>query len=136
MSYDTRAPAAWDRSATALEGPAVGWEYAFLFVHSNRWEQLVERLNDVAVEGWELVTAHELDPSLGANQILAWIRRPVEPLPPPPATGAEWYPDPSGRFDKRYWNGRAWTFHVGRVSDKSTHRDPPTAREPTPDLRQ
>lgn len=29
---------------------------------------------------------------------------------PPPA----WYPDPSGRFELRYWNGTAWTEHAAR----------------------
>ncbi len=25
---------------------------------------------------------------------------------------ADWYPDPMGRFDVRYWNGSEWTEHV------------------------
>ncbi|WJM14651.1 DUF4041 domain-containing protein [Microbacterium arborescens] len=28
---------------------------------------------------------------------------------PPPAS---WYPDPSGKFESRYWDGAAWTDHV------------------------
>jgi Protein of unknown function (DUF2510) len=37
-----------------------------------------------------------------------------------PASGRDapqagrWYPDPTGRNDRRYWNGRAWTDHVRR----------------------
>jgi len=27
-------------------------------------------------------------------------------------TPANWYPDPSGRHEHRYWDGRAWTAHV------------------------
>lgn len=29
--------------------------------------------------------------------------------------GAGWHPDPLGRFDGRYFDGRQWTQHVGRV---------------------
>src|SRR3712207_1204645 len=25
---------------------------------------------------------------------------------------ANWYPDPLGRFESRYWNGAVWTAHV------------------------
>ncbi len=28
------------------------------------------------------------------------------------AAPADWYPDPSGRFELRYWNGSMWTEHV------------------------
>jgi len=35
---------------------------------------------------------------------------------------ANWYPDPSGRAQARYWNGRMWTAHV--VSDGVTTLDP------------
>jgi vacuolar-type H+-ATPase subunit I/STV1 len=27
---------------------------------------------------------------------------------------AGWYPDPTGRFDHRYWDGSAWTDHAAR----------------------
>lgn len=27
-------------------------------------------------------------------------------------TPADWYPDPQGRHEKRYWDGSAWTAHV------------------------
>lgn len=31
---------------------------------------------------------------------------------------AEWYPDPSGRYTHRYWDGTAWTEHVSRDGQK------------------
>jgi hypothetical protein len=40
-------------------------------------------------------------------------------------TPAGWYPDPSGRFEMRYWDGLAWTEHVSRQGQQ--HTDPPTA---------
>jgi hypothetical protein len=51
-----------------------------------------------------------------------------EPTPPPePApvvtTPAGWYPDPSGRYELRYWDGTQWTEHVARQGQQFT--DPP-----------
>ena len=38
------------------------------------------------------------------------------------APSANWYPDPSGRTDARYWDGRMWTAHV--VRDGAAALDP------------
>lgn len=42
-----------------------------------------------------------------------------------PAVPANWYADPSGRFELRYWDGNAWTEHVSRAGQQYT--DPPVA---------
>lgn len=59
------------------------------------------------------------------------VDRPVPPTakaprssaspPPPPvsAVPAEWYPDPAGRFEHRYWNGTQWTEHVSTRGKQS-----------------
>ncbi len=39
---------------------------------------------------------------------------------PPPPTPANWYPDPYGRFEHRYWDGTAWTEHVSAHGKQST----------------
>ncbi|WP_370326438.1 DUF2510 domain-containing protein [Euzebya sp.] len=39
------------------------------------------------------------------------------------APAADWYPDPSGRFQFRYWDGESWTGHVS--TDGKTDWDPP-----------
>lgn len=114
----------------------VTWEYSYISATSNSVSSLVEALNNLTPDGWELVTMDNVDKTLGLNAVTAMVRRRIEPLPAPATLEEGWYPDPSGRFDQRLWNGRAWTFHVARNVDKSTHRDPPTARQPTPDLRQ
>jgi len=44
--------------------------------------------------------------------------QPSQPLPP-----ADWYADPSGRFEMRYWNGTDWTEHVSRKGKQFI--DPP-----------
>ena len=33
---------------------------------------------------------------------------------------AKWYPDPSKRYEMRYWNGTAWTEHVATGGKQST----------------
>jgi len=56
----------------------------------------------------------------------------TEPSTPAPASEpsvpevpANWYKDPSGRFELRYWNGTAWTEHVATGGRQSV--DPPKA---------
>jgi hypothetical protein len=41
------------------------------------------------------------------------------------AIPANWYPDPSGRYDLRYWDGSQWTEHVSRAGQQFV--DPPVA---------
>jgi hypothetical protein len=48
------------------------------------------------------------------------------PAPTPPA---DWYPDPGGAWDYRYWNGHSWTAHVSRAG--VAYIDPQTAHLPT-----
>lgn len=37
---------------------------------------------------------------------------------------ANWYKDPTGRFDYRYWDGKKWTDHVSRGGKVA--KDPPS----------
>lgn len=41
-----------------------------------------------------------------------------------PSVPADWYKDPSGRYEYRYWDGDKWTEHVSRGG--TVHKDPPT----------
>jgi hypothetical protein len=50
---------------------------------------------------------------------------PAAAAPATPSIPADWYADPSGRFELRYWNGTAWTEHVARAGQQYT--DPPVA---------
>jgi len=40
-----------------------------------------------------------------------------------PSVPADWYKDPSGRFEYRYWDGSKWTDDVSRAG--VAHKDPP-----------
>jgi hypothetical protein len=61
------------------------------------------------------------------------------PNPPVPATGpafvpATWGPDPSGRHELRFWDGKSWTEHVSDRGQQS--KDPLTVgRAETPTTR-
>ena len=49
---------------------------------------------------------------------------------------ADWYPDPSGRHEHRYWDGSRWTEHVASHGRQGTDFDstslpPPTVARPT-----
>jgi uncharacterized protein YxjI len=55
---------------------------------------------------------------------------------PPPSQPADWYPDPSGRHEHRYWDGTRWTEHVASHGRQSVDHDtsskpPPTVARPT-----
>jgi hypothetical protein len=51
-------------------------------------------------------------------------------VPRAPTTPAGWYPDPTRRFEQRYWDGTAWTDNV--VRNGQQFRDLPEG--PPPDL--
>jgi hypothetical protein len=108
------------------------WEHSYVQTSTAGLPDLTRILNDLGADGWELVSTHSTDKTVGINSVTALIRRRIVPLPPPPKGDEGWYPDPSGRFQHRQWNGRAWTFHV--ATDGDTQRDPPTRLQPSPGL--
>ena len=42
----------------------------------------------------------------------------------PPTNPPQWYPDPTGRFQLRYWDGAAWTPHVSTAGTTSVDPEP------------
>jgi hypothetical protein len=48
---------------------------------------------------------------------------PTAPPAPTSTGGGGWHPDPSGRHQYRYWDGRTWTDAVSDYGDMGT--DPP-----------
>lgn len=49
--------------------------------------------------------------------IVALVASPDRGAQLTPAPGEGWWPDPTGRFDRRYFDGRTWTRHVTRDAD-------------------
>jgi hypothetical protein len=112
---------------TELGGPPA-WEYTYLEGSTGRLTELIGVLNDMATDGWELVSVQSADTPAGVNWTTLFLRRQIVPLPRPHSLEQGWYPDPAGRFAGRFWNGEAWTFHV--FTGSAEHRDPPTKRVP------
>jgi hypothetical protein len=79
-------------------------------------ESAVEPAMEVAVEPVSPVAIGVTEPS---------VIEPAIQATPVSVTPAGWYPDPSGRFEMRYWDGTAWTEHVARGGQQYT--DPPIA---------
>jgi uncharacterized protein YxjI len=48
----------------------------------------------------------------------------------PEQTPADWYPDPFGRHERRYWDGSMWTEHVASLGRQAV--DPPVDKQPVP----
>jgi hypothetical protein len=49
------------------------------------------------------------------------------PVAQPPAAPAGWHPDPTGRFEIRYFDGANWTDHVARGGQQATDPVVPVA---------
>lgn len=87
---------------------------------------LQDELVRLGGEGWEAVAVAGVDKTLGMNALMAVLRREV--VPPaalPEGTAADWYDDPCGRWERRYWNGVMWTAHVVKMATKERGLDPP-----------
>lgn len=50
---------------------------------------------------------------------------PATPVAPVSSVPAGWHPDPSKRYEMRYWDGEKWTEYVS--SQGQTYTDPPVA---------
>ncbi|MEY2420751.1 MAG: hypothetical protein QOI95_818 [Acidimicrobiaceae bacterium] len=106
------------------------WEYVKLNAGTNM--PLGDFLTRLGAEGWEVVTMAFADKTIGLNQVMIVAKRECESPSPPTELEPEWHDDPTGRFDKRYWDGRGWSAHVGTVGPpKTTAIDPPTMLPPT-----
>jgi hypothetical protein len=76
--------------------------------------------------GWGAVA--EVAPEPAAEQAPVSpieVSAPAAAAVPASSTPAGWYPDPSGRYEVRYWDGLQWTEHVSRQGQQFT--DPPVA---------
>jgi len=112
------------------------WEYFQVAVDIPSLKELTDVLNELGAQGWEVVTTTttvKTFANVSGNKILILAKRRLLRPPPPQAPDAGWHDDPTGRFDKRYWDGRFWSVWVGTIDPKSTDKDPPTMLPP-PDL--
>lgn len=104
--------------------PMSQWEITYVSAGTNNTGALIDAANKLGAEGWEPVGITNADKTVGFNSNMLIMRRELTP-PPPPATDDEWQDDPTGRFDKRRWNGRVWTAETAMMEAKTLHVDPP-----------
>jgi hypothetical protein len=119
-------------------------EFVSIKVSPDAHDHLATQLTAQSREGWNVVSIVS-----AGNEIVAFLSRPVVATTPASAAGwaatnsdsaeattpttttttvpsvpADWYKDPAGRYDFRYWDGSKWTENVSRAGVRFT--DPPT----------
>ena len=116
------------------------YEYVAFNPYNSSPEALATELTKKSAEGWEVVN---IVPTFD-GRYCAFLRRPTNSAVPSSAVvsdastpvasaattssaaaPAAWYPDPSKRFELRYWDGAEWTEHVARGGQQFT--DQPVA---------
>ncbi|HEY8058247.1 MAG TPA: DUF2510 domain-containing protein, partial [Acidimicrobiales bacterium] len=105
------------------------WEYADVAVDITSLKAVTDVLNDLGAQGWEVVSTTAFA-NISANKLIVLAKRRILSPPPPDNPAAAWHDDPTGRFDKRYWDGRFWSAHVGNAHPKVLEKDPPTMLPP------
>ena len=109
------------------------YEYDHVSGPATNPADLTSQLNTKNADGWEVVTIYTWDKAVVAiikrarrgnspSQYLATATTQVTDAVASPSASApaNWYPDPSGRFELRYWNGDKWTEHVSTGGQQST----------------
>jgi len=116
------------------------YEYVAFNPYNSSPEALATELTKKSAEGWEVVN---IVPTFD-GRYCAFLRRPMNSAVPSSAVASDpstpvastatagsagapaaWYPDPSKRFELRYWDGAEWTEHVARGGQQFT--DQPVA---------
>ena len=120
-------------------------EFVSIKVSPDAHNDLASQLTAQSREGWNVVSIVS-----AGDEIVAFLSRPVVVTAPASAAGwaattsdsaeatiptttptatvpsvpADWYKDPAGRYDFRYWDGSKWTENVSRAGVRFT--DPAT----------
>jgi len=116
------------------------YEYVAFNPYNSSPESLAVELSKKSADGWEVVnilptfdgrycaflrrpTTASLASSESANNSSSFAATAAATTSA--AAPAAWYPDPSKRFELRYWDGAEWTEHVARGGQQFT--DQPVA---------
>lgn len=89
------------------------WEYTTIEQRPGWTEDLRVQLNALGSLGWEVVGFASAAPAASPTQIhTVVLKREVAPWPAPADIAAAWAPDPTHRFERRWWDGLRWTENV------------------------
>ena len=127
-------------------------EFMSLKVSAAEHADLAMRLTTLSTQGWNVVNivsngsdliaylsraqssttaGSSLSSSATTEDATGWASATNQSSPAPitavvpaaAAAPAKWYPDPSGRYEFRYWDGSNWTDNVSRAG--VMYKDPP-----------
>ena len=116
------------------------YEYVAFNPYNSSPEALATELTKKSADGWEVVNIvptfdgrycaflrRQTNSSTATSGVTSDSATPATTAATPTsaATPAAWYPDPSKRFELRYWDGAEWTEHVARGGQQFT--DQPVA---------
>lgn len=114
-------------ASTSVSAPVsvdAAWEYTHVKASTMNLNGLIQALNQLGADGWELVGFASADKTIGLNSLIALMKRPYRRLPLPADTTKGWKPDPSGRHPDRYWDGNRWTRWVRDQPGGTRAEDP------------
>ena len=104
-----------------------GWEVVQIAFDGAAWfHAFIRHSGNVSVAPHAGMSADQLKANVAAPPATDTSVIGATPVASTTATGAtpsvpaDWYKDPSGRFELRYWNGTAWTEHVATGGTQST----------------
>ena len=104
-----------------------GWEVVEIVFDGAAWfHAFIRHSGYVSVAPHAGMTADQLKANVAASSAAGSAVTTAAHVASTTATGAtpnvpaDWYKDPSGRFELRYWNGTAWTEHVATGGTQST----------------
>ena len=117
---------------------ALGWSVVSIVANGGTATAFLSReggTTNTEPSGWA-VAPTSVAPTQVVQQVMQPTPQPAaatsyqpttQSVAPPVSTAvpANWYADPSGRYELRYWDGSQWTEHVSRGGQQFT--DPPVA---------
>ena len=98
-----------------------GWEVVEIVFDGAAWfHAFIRHSGNVPVAPHAGMSLDQVKATTTAPAAPAAVATPVTSSAATPSVPADWYKDPSGRFELRYWNGTAWTEHVATGGTQST----------------
>jgi len=122
VSADARDDLATQLTAQSREG----WNVVSIVSAGNEIVAFLSRpvvaTTPASAAGWAATTSDSAETTIPTT--IPTTTPTTTPTTSVPSVPADWYKDPAGRYDFRYWDGSKWTENVSRAGVSFT--DPPT----------